>query len=70
MEGIKKTKSKFVWLVLNKKQAIELFKTNLVGIYVVHQDKSETLLTSIKEINHCFERAESVCIEIGQLNKP
>jgi hypothetical protein len=67
MQGIKKTKDNFIWLELNKKQAIELFKTGLVELFILHNDDSESLITNKKELLHAFEKGENIGIEINFL---
>jgi len=67
MQGIKKTKDNFIWLELNKKQAIELFKTGLVELFILHNDDSESLITDKKELSYAFEKGENIGIEIGFL---
>ena len=55
---------KFVWHVITNKSK-EIFNSGLFEVYILHDDDSESLCTTIDDINEALERGEELGIEVG-----
>jgi hypothetical protein len=63
---MKVTKDGFVWLVLNQFQIKKAF--TVFELYILHDDDSETLIKSNKELIDAVNNNFIIGIEVGQLN--
>lgn len=71
--NIKICKDGFVWRVLEKWVATDLWMLNVIELYVLHDDDSESLITgSVGEgcamIRDAFNNGEQVGIEVGYIS--
>ena len=63
---MKVTKDGFVWLVLNQFQIKKAF--TVFELYILHDDDSETLINSTKELIDAVNNNFIIGIPVGQLN--
>ena len=63
---MKVTKDGFVWLVLNQFQIKKAF--TVFELYILHDDDSETLINSTKELVDAVNNNFIIGIPVGQLN--
>jgi hypothetical protein len=58
----------FVWLVVTNK-AKEVFSSGTFDLYVLHDDKSESLVETYAQINDAIEYGLDIAIEVGSLSE-
>lgn len=58
----------FVWLLVTHK-AKEIFSSGTFELYVLHNDKSESLVESYAQINDAIEYGLPIAIEVGSLSE-
>ena len=63
---MKVTKDGFVWLIPNPFQIKKAF--GVFELYILHDDDSETLINSTKELIEAVNNNFLIGIEVGQLN--
>lgn len=61
---MKKVIDGFIWLLVTNK-AKEVWQTGLFDVYVLHKDKSESLVESYADINDALECGLDIAIEVG-----
>ena len=59
----------FVWLVVTIKQANAIHSLSIVDLYVLHDDKSESLVDTYAQINDAEEYGLDIAIEVGSLSE-
>jgi len=57
----------FVWLIVTEK-AKDIFHSGIFELYILHDDGTESLITSYDEINKALENGLDIAIEVGHLN--
>ena len=70
-EGIKvvtdEDGEKFVWKVIDNQYAKMHWNSGLFGLYLLHDDDSESEALTYKDINEHIERGGEIGIEVGFL---
>lgn len=58
----------FVWLVVTSK-AIRIYTHNIFDLYVLHDDGSESLITTLHELSTAQKNGLDIAIEVGRLDE-
>jgi len=64
---MKITKDLFVWKIISHKQASDIFHSNIMSVYRLHEDGSESMIESEEELLEAYYEKAVMGIEVGQL---
>jgi len=68
-QTMKITKDNFVWRKLDKIQASRIIIMDIFQVFELHDDGSESLITSLNDLHKVFDRGGEVAIEVGFLQE-
>lgn len=66
---IKITEDGFVWHVISRSKAEEVFISGLFDVYILYDDDTEGAATSIEDIHSAERRGLRLGIEVGFINE-
>lgn len=65
MKRVKINEDGFVWKVINRNEAIDVLNTGVFFLYALHDDDSESEITTIEEMDLHIRRGGLLGIEVG-----
>lgn len=67
-ENIRITEDGFIWKIINPELAKKLFLSDLVDLYSLYPDDSDSLITSFSELSKAIDDDLRIGLEVGKLN--
>lgn len=66
---MKVTKDNFVWKTVDHGKAKDIFALGMFELFILHEDDSESLITTHEELEEAVGNFETLGIEVGFLNE-
>jgi hypothetical protein len=66
---MKVTKDGFVWKTVGYGMAVDIFQLEMFELYVLHEDDSESLISTHSELMEALGNGHTIGIEVGRLKK-
>ncbi len=67
-ENIRIGEDGFIWKIINSELAKKLFLSDLVDLYSLYPDDSDSLITSFSELVKAIDDDLRIGLEVGKLN--
>lgn len=64
---MKITKDGFVWLTIDSKKAIEIWKNEIFELFILYNDDSEGLIESEAQLANAISCEMKIGIEVGKI---
>lgn len=58
----------FIFKILTNEQAIKIWDSECVDLYILHGDDTESMIESREQIDNCIVRGMQIGLEVGRIN--